>query len=210
MVIDTRHTILALLAIGGGILGAAGCVRVDREHCAWRGGDQACDSDEICVVPTAPVSDEPVDELGCHAFGEGVRADVALKTAPNGHVRAPFGLPQRLEAQASSGGDLQSLEGVLAATLRERGLADCEIDLTGLETWPALSGVVRDLLEQRSRVRTAALILGTAEIEDLEDFNREVLERIAACGPPSTGTDTDETGTDTDGTDSATGTGTDD
>ncbi|MCA9710226.1 MAG: hypothetical protein KDK70_30580, partial [Myxococcales bacterium] len=138
---EGRHGVhsIVMLTAGLGVVATPACLRVKDDACVVSGGDQACGAAEICIVPTESGSDASlVDERGCHAIDGGEsRPALELDQAPDGYARAPFGVPRRFEAAAA--GDLDSVEGVIEAALRERGLVGCAVEFEELRpVWTTL------------------------------------------------------------------------
>ncbi|MEM9453730.1 MAG: hypothetical protein AAGF11_06095 [Myxococcota bacterium] len=160
------------------------CLSVRDEHCVLTGGDFACTSTEICIVPAEPVGASPVStENGCYAFKSTEnRMEIGLDDAPAGYVRAPFGVPAHFDAKSGEG-PLDSLEEVLNEALHERG-HDCELELTTSlrKDW---STVFRWLREERlgrqGRVSTQALALNEWRVDVLHEFNVILLKTLDRC-----------------------------
>lgn len=156
------------------LFGNVHCLSVRSEHCVLTGGDFACTSTEICLVPIEPVGTSPVTtENGCYAFEDTkTRLEISLDNAPAGYVRAPFGVPAHFDAE-SGDGPLDSLEEVLEEALHERG-QDCELKLTARlrEDWSKVFRWLREeRLDRQGRASTSALVLDDWRIGILDDFN---------------------------------------
>ena len=187
--------LLAILAVGTGLM--ASCIHANEDHCAISGGDFACEGSQICILERTETVESPADENGCYSSDD----------VPDGMVRVPFGVPKRFESSFS--GDLDSVEGVLAAAAEERGLDISGCILQELRpTWSKLSEFVRDHIDRKARVSVSGFVLDDIRIQWIKTFNREVRyllsEECVAMMPDTEtgGTESDSDGTGSGGTDS--------
>ena len=197
--------VLVVVAVAIGTGTGPACLNVKTDACIVSGGDFACDTSQICLLPREGTRDFPGDERGCFTFeGPQPRTELTLDDAPEGMVRVPFGMPARFEA--SSSGDLDSVEGVVAAAAEEQGLDITRCDLENLRpTWATVFGLVRERLEHKGQVNATAIALTASRIEWIEEFNEEVSDWLSGdCVTRQPDTETDSTGTDTGGSESGT------
>jgi hypothetical protein len=185
-----------MLALGV-VASSTSCLRVNREHCMFAGGDLACDGG-FCVGAVEAASDAIAQ-----ADADGCIAELPAESASWVHVQ--HGLPAAvLMADAPAGLDAETstVEGIVTRVLQARGLAfdvskdGCREAFEGLEALADVRARVEG--ENRRRTSVAALAFTSAERARIVAFDEEldrvleVLEATCVEVIDTTGTSTGE------------------
>ncbi|MCA9648441.1 MAG: hypothetical protein H6712_19695 [Myxococcales bacterium] len=186
------------------LLSNSGCIGGRDEHCVFEGGDLVSgDESTVCVIPTGTNEVAEVSANGLFVLPDRrPRAELELgdPVIPEGRAWAPFGMPRNFE-----GDGLDSVQGVFAAALRDRGKDPrCALDEgTVRPVWENLARFYDEVLERKAVVRESAAKFPTAGVDA---FSRMMLENLAWCEDIDDGKGTETGGSS--GTGGATGEGT--